>query len=349
MMATSRTFLQNASTRHAIFINRFSGSQVKEFEKALDRIQAQINSELRKGNVSNFGKRRLTALYARLDKIMADTYEQTNRKFTNEMKQFGVYEADFSARMFEKGTQASFAIPSNTQVEAAVFGTPLSLKIGKEQLTVEAALVAYSKQKRKEMIRTIQDGVIAGATNDQISKRVAFVATKIQKNHATALVRTVTNHTATLARIATLEENEDIIEGYEWVSTLDGKTTHTCQSLDGQIFPVNSGPRPPIHWGCRSTTIPVVKDEFSIKNKVKIERPAKGSAGTEQVSSRKKYPTWIKEQSNEFQDEVLGPVRAKLLREGGLEIKQFTDKNFAPLNLDQLRRKEPLAFEKAGL
>ena len=56
---------------------------------------------------------------------------------------------------------------------------------------------------------------------------------------------------------------------------------------------------------------------------------------------------------SKFQDEILGKKKGKLLRNGGLTIKRFTelqlDKKFRPLTLDAMKQLEPLAFEKANI
>jgi hypothetical protein len=79
----------------------------------------------------------------------------------------------------------------------------------------------------------------------------------------------------------------------------------------------------------------------------------KRSAQFGPVDSKLTYYGWLKTQPESFQDDVLGPMRGKLLRDGGLSAEKFAslnlDKNFEPLSLDEMRRREPLAFERAGL
>jgi len=348
-MAGPRTFLINASTRHAIFVNRFAGRQAKLARERLNQLRDEIAARLARQELTVLSRERLTALYREIDQLAEVTYQQIGSSLTEEMRAFGEHEAEFSAKMFDRAAEASFAVPAVTAIEAAITSTPLLLPVGSQRITIEQALAQFSRQKRRELIRTINSGVIAGRTNDQIIKDMTFVTNKIQRNHAEALTRTVTNHVSTVARQITMEENQDILEGYEWVATLDGHTTHTCQALDGQVFPVNSTTRPPAHWGCRSTTIPVVKKEFSVGGLANTERPARGADGIEQVSSRTSYGSWLKKQPKSFQEEVLGPKRAALFRQGGLAINKFVDSNFKPYTLDELRSRERVAFEEAGL
>ncbi|MNT13393.1 hypothetical protein D3C72_1483620 [compost metagenome] len=82
-------------------------------------------------------------------------------------------------------------------------------------------------------------------------------------------------------------------------------------------------------------------------------RASIGDGGAQQVRADLSYYDWLKQQPAAFQDRAIGPVRAKLLREGGLSVARFAelqlDRNFAPLTLVQMKALEPLAFEKARL
>jgi hypothetical protein len=68
-----------------------------------------------------------------------------------------------------------------------------------------------------------------------------------------------------------------------------------------------------------------------------------------QVPASTTYGQWLKRQSVEVQENVLGVAKAKLFRDGGLPIERFTDVNLKPLSLDDLRELEKSAFERAGL
>jgi len=346
-MATTRTFLQNASTRHAIFVQRFSGQQVAKMNAQLSALRNRLIKKLRNVDTTTFTKKRLEALVVQLNVLLDKGYAQIGKELGKDLKDFGVYEAEFSARMFDKATKTSFALPSNTLIEAAVLQTPLKLSTG--NISVSKALKTLSKANKKLTINTITDGIIAGETSQDIIKKLREQS-PIERRHASALVRTTTNHVSSIARQATIDNNADIVEGYEWVSTLDGRTTQTCQALDGQVFKTGQGPKPPQHWGCRSTTIPVVKEEYRVDVKSKTTRPAKGPDGkTEMVSGRTTYQSWLKKQPKEFQVDVLGETRAELFRNGGLSLDRFVDKNYQPLTVKELRKKESLAFDKAGL
>jgi hypothetical protein len=58
-----------------------------------------------------------------------------------------------------------------------------------------------------------------------------------------------------------------------------------------------------------------------------------------QVPADTTYAEWFAKQSAERQDEILGPVRAKLYREGRVSFDRFYDDKGRFLTLDQLAAK----------
>lgn len=343
---SSKTFLLNASTRHAIFVNRFSGGQHKKIIKHLEDARKMIETELSKRNLTSAGKTRLDRALSVIDNRLRKIFEAVETEIKSEMKDFAGYELDFNKRMYDKAFNIELDVPSETQLLGAVFTNPIMLT--DDALPINSTIRKYSTKKRKELIKVVKSGVIAGKTTEEVARDVKTLSRGLQSNQARALASTLIQHVSSTARDVLIAQNDDLIEGVQWVSTLDSRTTHTCKALDGKQFKKDDGPRPPIHWSCRSTTIPVVKERYRADVKG-IERPAVVGKEVEQVSHNTTYNSWLKNQSKSFQEEVLGESRAKLFREGGLSMDSFVDKNYKPLTLEQLKRKEPLAFEKAGL
>lgn len=87
---------------------------------------------------------------------------------------------------------------------------------------------------------------------------------------------------------------ETNIEQYQFVATLDLRTSDTCRALDGEI--VNIKDRevginyPPLHPFCRSTTIPYLEDINEVMKRV--ARDTEGS--TYEVPATMKYDEWYK-------------------------------------------------------
>jgi hypothetical protein len=52
------------------------------------------------------------------------------------------------------------------------------------------------------------------------------------------------------------------------------------------------------------------------------------------------YPDWLRKQPVKFQNEVLGPGRAKLWRQGKVSAGDFVDRSGKVLTIEQLRKLE---------
>ena len=93
------------------------------------------------------------------------------------------------------------------------------------------------------------------------------------------MARTIVNGVSNNARVETIVQNSDAIDGVKFVGTLDGKTCPYCASYDGYIWrgeEIAEARRPPIHPNCRCCLIPYVelKDEEGNVIDVDGERPA---------------------------------------------------------------------------
>ena len=72
--------------------------------------------------------------------------------------------------------------------------------------------------------------------------------TKLANNQVMAIVRTTVNQVQNAASQSVYQANSDISSKYQYVATLDSRTSLICASLDGQTFEYNKGPLPPQHF-----------------------------------------------------------------------------------------------------
>ena len=143
--------------------------------------------------------------------------------------------------------------------------------------------------------------------------------------------------------------NADLIKGVRWVSTLDGRTSPICRARDGVIYDVDKGPRPPAHWNCRSTTVPVLRSWRELGIPADEASPGTRASMDGQVPSDMTYQQWLKSKPAAFQDETLGKAKGRLFRSGGLTLDRFVNNKGREYTLDELRKRDAQAFAKAGL
>lgn len=202
----------------------------------------------------------------------------------------------------------------------------------------------------------------------------------ITRRNAQAVVRTAINHVSNTARNYIWEENPTIIGAKIWSATLDGRTSAICRARDGHGTPNGKGElptgiapldpptvRPPAHVNCRSTMVayidgtglvgnrPFVTDvrtrkkrEIDFKKMAKEQgRPIQeiraewAAKNVGQVPASTTYQEFLSRQSKEFQDNVLGPTKARIFREGKLKLDQFVDRSGNELSLTQLKELHP--------
>lgn len=266
----------------------------------------------------------------------------------DELIELAKSEEDFSFELFEEAISASISEVSDELMISAIDSTRLNVIEG-QRITIPQMLSQFTEVKSRQINNLLQEGFIQGNTQDQIISKVRQIE-PLQRRQAASLVRTGTNAVSSIARYRSAEENRDVLLGYEWVSTLDDKTSNVCMARDGVVYDfAESSPKPPAHFSCRSTIVPKVDPRYNLLSKVDATRPSIGAEGVEQVNAQTTYGGWLRKQPASFQDKVLGPARAKLFRQGGLSVSKFVNYDGDTYTLDQLRALNPLAFERANL
>lgn len=343
---SSKQFFIDAVTRHTVFLQRYAGGTSKSLEKHLNKIRREINKELRGRDLSAMRIATLNRLLKKIDTIAKVGFNLLREDFKKEMLELAEYEMGFTHRMIEKGTTAKLVTPAQAAIKAAV-SADIFLATGGKGVTLNRLLGSYSRSKRREIAQIIKDGLLEGNSADKIARKLSERTKHLQRRQLKALVVTASNKISDEMRLLTIKENRDIVQAEQWVSTLDSRTSAGCKALDGKTWPLDKAPiRPGYHVNCRSNIIPVVKDKFNLP--IKGDRIARGPDGRERTT-HKTYGSWLDHQPKSFQIESLGEKKRLLFKKGKLPLDKFVDKNYRELSLKELKRLEPLAFERAGL
>jgi len=199
--------------------------------------------------------------------------------------------------------------------------------------TVEKAFRGIATRQQEGLARTIRQGVFSGESTQQIASRmigrlefgqkgsVKQIAqaggelTKLANHQIQTIVRTSVNQVQNQASQAVYAANSKVAPKYEYVATLDSRTSPICKRLDGRKFEYNKGPTPPQHFNCRSTTVPVV-DYAGLKKQKGFEDltpPPKGKVvtrptgeGTGRVPQDTQYGDWLLGQDKKLKVKTLG-------------------------------------------
>ncbi|MCF5708969.1 phage head morphogenesis protein [Pseudomonas syringae] len=346
---SSEGYLIDATTRHQIYVQRHAGSNLEEVATFI-ALAISTSKERIAAGLSAYGTKRYEKQIEALQSDLRGIYAEMKGQAHADLSNFAVHEASFSAAMIGMTVAAGVQVstPSAQMVVSSALSKPMTLEARKsvQKISIGGALDQFGIKKSAEIISEIQIGAALGETTRVIAKRITGLE-MLHRDQAASLVRTVTNHVASTARMETLKANDDILKGWRWISTLDSRTSHMCQARDQQLYGWGD-PRPPGHWNCRSSALPVLKDEYA-REIPGSTRPSKGADGTQPVSSKTTYQSWLERQPAAFQKDVLGPSRYALFSKGELTLDRFVDDNGRTLNLEQLKAKQPAAFERAGL
>ena len=148
---------------------------------------------------------------------------------------------------------------------------------------------------KERLLNTLQGeltrGLIRGEPYGKIAQRIAG-RMGVARSAAARLVET---EAAFFSSRGQLDAFRDLgVEQYEFVATLDSRTSETCREMDGKVLPLSEFKpgitAPPLHCHCRSTTCPYFDDEFTEGETRAARDPETGK--TVQVDSRLTYENW---------------------------------------------------------
>jgi len=336
---TSYGHIIEALTRHQVMIQRYGGSAVKRALPILRKLARDLAERIEAGGLTDFQAGRSATLESGLRAIIAAATADIGDLM--DVGDFARHEADFAATVLGAAVSVDLAPAVTDDALAAVTTrSKMTLVSGDKikRLTLAEAFDEFADGVGRDAMLVVQSGILEGRTQQQMARGVAELVTTRSRQQAESLVRTATNHIGSIARNTVYAANDDILEGERWLSTLDGRTTVLCAGRDQKLYPLNSRIRPPAHFGCRSLMVPVVKAQYRIE--MLGERASKEGP----VSNQLTYGGWLRQQSKEFQDDVLGPKRAALFRSGKVSIDRFTDDLGRTLTLDELRAREGLTL-----
>ncbi|MEA3537602.1 MAG: phage minor head protein [Pseudomonadota bacterium] len=352
--ASANERLRDRAIAHAIYLERLKGHETREIMQFIDDdllpdLIAKLEARLRRIDsrgldIGPVSTDRLRKMIAAMQEVVQSWTSGLAAALVEKIERIAVAEAEWTreAINFASGIAIDVVLPGPAMLTAAVLETPI------DGVLLEDIVKRLDAATKNALAQAIRIGVVEGETIPQITRRVRTVM-KTTRSTAEGVARTAVGHISNAARARTYAENTDILKGVQWVATLDTRTCLRCQSLDGKVYPLDRGARPPRHISCRCTTVPVLKSwrEMGLDAD---DMPAGTRASMNgQVSGSITYNDWLKRMPAAVQDEALGKTRAALFRGGSLSISDFVDRQGQTYNLDTLRAKERAAFEKAGI
>lgn len=350
-----------------------------------DQIERRLRRALPNQNLS---AKRLRTLERSIREIRQQAWKEVTTVWLNEMTELAKSEPEFlrMAAQTVLPVNLNLVLPSTATLAALVNEKPFEGRVLRAWAKdiEQADLRRIMDQVRIGIVQGESSQSIARRIVGTARRRGVDGITQITRRNAAAITRTMVNHFSNQAKRLFYTANKGVFERELYVATLDSRTTPICRSLDGETFPVGEGPVPPLHFACRSVRVAVLDDGPIGQRPTKsstdrmLLREYTEANGLPRVSSRGALPrghrglfddfsrrrvreltgvvpakvdyeTFLRRQSVDFQNEVLGVTKARLFRRGGLSLDKFVNRQGDELTLRQLAQSDASAFRAAGL
>lgn len=357
MADTANNELLDRVVRHQVYLERFKGSELPKLIAQLNALDADLLDQLHRADPSSLGGKRLIAMLDKVSEISDEATKRYAAALNGSLTALGNYETSWMSANIAQSIGAEILVtagldiitPDPNLLKAAINSRPLQGRLLRDWVT------GLGDARKSRLAAAIRIAMIEQQTIGQLVTRILGTKANnyedgilaISRRGAEALARTATQHVSNEARRLSYDANGAVIDQVQWVATLDGRTTPYCRAMDGKLLPMDSGPRPPAHINCRSTTVPVLKSWADIGIEAGDISEGTRASMNGQVADTLTYDAWLRKQSPEFQNEVLGREKANLFR-NGLTMDKFVDlKTQHEFTLDELRQREPDVWSAA--
>lgn len=344
-------YLESALTKHMVYLQRYGAGINNDQKELFTTLASSVRSTISE-RLTSFSRARINATIAQIDALIDEIFDVYDVNVQSSLKELAEYESTFQYNAMQQVVNTALVSVPVERLEAILSDSKMTLISGKKEkvFTLDGLLEDFrnaTKAKSAKDIRdTIAAGIASGDNADTIARRVATkVGNEIGLPKSTIQtwsktnVLTSVNHVSQQARNELANANKEYIDKEKWSSTLDIKTSLICIGRDSNIYDVGEGPFPPAHHRCRSLRLPYIDPKYAI-----VKESTRASAFGP-VDSRTTYNSWLKKQSPDFQNDVLGEDRAELFRAGKADVRNFTDDSGKVYTLAELKEKEGITLE----
>lgn len=362
--------LLDEAFHHSVDLAQYGAGVVRKMLALLNRADADLMAQLVLAldnlETDTFSVERLEAVLSSVRRLNAQAYQELQSALFSELQDFIVAELQYQTTLLPSlgvPAMASFTAVTPAQVYASAMSRPFQGRLLKEWASgIEEARMTRIRD-------AIRIGFVEGESNQQIIRRLRGTRAakyqdgliEIDRQHAETVVRTAVQHTAAAAQEQVEKANADLLKAVKWSSTLDSRTSPICRVRDGKLYspsnhapighqlPWLSGPGR-AHFRCRSTRVMVLKSFEELTGVPGYTPPERMRAAMDgKVPGDTTYGAWLKKQSASRQDEILGPTRGKLFRDGKVPLDDFYTERGEYLTLEQLAKQNGKAFKRISI
>lgn len=285
----------------------FKSESYSDTLKALQLAKQEITNRILAIPDNTWTRKRLKAVQKQIDKEIAAAYAGTLAGLQGELP--GIAEV----------TSRNVLLGKFTKVPTKVIGE------------ITAGSFAVQGYEAKDLFKTISDnharqlrvlvgaGVAQGKTSATIVSELITKNSKLSKGQLKNAIFTTITEARAKVRHASYKQLEatGVIEGYQYVATLDSRTTEYCRDHDNRIYRKNIDDivsEINVHFHCRSVFAPLTKSSTAT-----VRASTFGQVPDES------YGTWFERQSDQFQRTTLGRKKFDAYKAGEYKIGGLPD------------------------
>lgn len=242
-----------------------TAGELREFRMTLEEF-----IERGKDNVDGRWTRELNAVYyrtriSRLEALLTQIMQEVELLLGNahagtQELLAGIYEDTYYRTIYEVqrgfGIGVSFATLDRPTIEKAIM-TPWLGENYSERIWAN----------RDKLVRELQTKLTqAFIRGEGVAQTAKDLAERMQVSYSSA-ERIVRTESSFVTHQATWDgyKASGVVEQYEYLATLDSRTSEICRDMDGRVFRLSEKQvgvnYPPLHPNCRSTVVPYFDDE----------------------------------------------------------------------------------------
>lgn len=318
--------------KNLVFLQRFANGLSRNgrarFRQMLDEITAALVRHDPTSVITRYRRARLEKALEALADATGRGYADIDKAWSEALTNLGVNQAKHVEDLLRAAgvpvTGATGRGAARTVVrEAVIDGRTLSEWMSSAQASFLAATT-----------RAVRIGV---EQDDAVSAIIGMVrgdAARQARRHIDGIARTSTTAITNRNHLRVYEANADVLEGVQFLATLDSRTTLVCARWDGTVWAVDDPAiqKPPLHFNCRSQLVPIVD-----WGGLGIKPPEDGARASDSGPTRAKtYEEWFGRQSADKQDAIIGAERGKLFRRGSITFRDMVTRDNRVVPLDRL-------------
>ena len=375
-MQTANEAWMDAIIRHQVGLMRLAPGISQQVNSLLNDSERDLQEQIKKRYQKGLSTARADGLLKSMKAVRTDAWKDVNQVWADEMTELAQAEPTFLDETLRAVSPAQLAVtlPTAGRMAAIAKSTPFEGLVMRDWASRVAAGDLDRLLRGVQVGLTQGDNVdqIAKRLFGSVQMKGTDGLTQITRNNADSITRTAVNAITNAAKQEFYQANSDILDLEVFLATLDARTTLVCAGNDNKQFKLGQGPVPPLHWRCRSLRLAIIngevigtrparnftekqmlqeyadkhglgtitkRDQLPRGHKTEYDTYARGRMRelTGTVPAKLSYDEWLRGQTQAFQDDILGPARAQLFRDG-LKLDKFTNREGDVLTLDQLRK-----------